>query len=291
MSEKFRYESSGQWYKGNTHIHTTASDGGKTAGELAQMYAEAGYDFLFRTDHHVASDVGAEVDEPPLLWLAGVELNGPDGGGSSYHIVCLGSFQGISGDNTLEENLKIARDQGGILILAHPNWMGNSQEDGLRHGFHGVEIYNHVCRWLNGKGSGLYLWDSLLIHQNILGFSVDDAHVKPAHPGWDGGWIKVSAPQCSREAITNAIKDGNFYSTCGPEFHTITHSNGSVGIRTSPVRFARLVGPNSKGARTGSFDGELLTEAEFELPSDWSYVRLEIEDARGHRAWTNTLFK
>ncbi len=290
MSKKFRYECRGEWYKGNTHIHTTASDGGKTASELAQMYAGAGYDFLFRTDHHVASDVVSEAGDFPLLWLDGVELGGTDGGGSIYHIVCLGSFEGVSSDKSLEENLEIARSQGGIVILAHPHWTGNSFEDGLRHKFHGVEIYNHVCRWLNGKGSGLFIWDSFLKQHDILGFAVDDAHVKPEHPGWDGGWIMVNAPDLSRKAILNAIKAGNFYSTCGPEFHSITLQDGAVTVCTSPVKFARMAGPNSKGARTGSFDGELLTEAEFELPSDWSYARLEIEDAQGRRAWTNTLF-
>ena len=55
----FRYDTSGAWFKGNAHIHSTASDGGKTFPELAQMYAGEGYDFLARTDHWVASDVEA----------------------------------------------------------------------------------------------------------------------------------------------------------------------------------------------------------------------------------------
>ena len=60
-------------------------------------------------------------------------------------------------------------------------------EDPLRHGFDGVEIYNHVCRWLNGKGHGLCYWDAMLQHQpNLLGFAVDDAHLRPEHPGWNG---------------------------------------------------------------------------------------------------------
>ena len=56
----FRYDTSGNWYKGNTHIHSITSDGGKDSVELAAMYADAGYDFLFRTDHWVAS--GAHTD-------------------------------------------------------------------------------------------------------------------------------------------------------------------------------------------------------------------------------------
>ncbi len=70
----FRYDTSNQWFKGNTHIHSRASDGGKSFGELAEMYASVGYDFLFRTDHWVASDTAQDTDAYPLLWLDGAEL-------------------------------------------------------------------------------------------------------------------------------------------------------------------------------------------------------------------------
>ena len=43
-----RYNTTGIWLKGNAHIHSTASDGGKTFSELAELYSAAGYDFLFR---------------------------------------------------------------------------------------------------------------------------------------------------------------------------------------------------------------------------------------------------
>ncbi|MBL7077809.1 MAG: hypothetical protein ISS31_10085, partial [Kiritimatiellae bacterium] len=69
MIMKLRYDTSGRWFKGNTHIHSTASDGGKTFAELAGMYAGAGYDFLFRTDHWVASDTSKDAESYPLLWI------------------------------------------------------------------------------------------------------------------------------------------------------------------------------------------------------------------------------
>ena len=61
-------------------------------------------------------------------------------------------------------------------------------------------------------------------------------------------------------------------------------------VKTSPVRFMRLVGPGWLGSRVGATNGEPITEAYLPLPSDWPYVYIEIEDARGRRAWTNTLF-
>jgi hypothetical protein len=150
-----RYNSSDNWYKGNTHIHSTASDGGWTFEELESAYAGAGYDFLFRTDHWVCSDAQSDRADSPLLWLDGIELDGFDEQDSYYHVVCLGRFVGLSRDMGFSAALAAARVQGGLLILAHPCWTGNSFEEATRRDYDGVEVYNHVCQWLNGKGDNL----------------------------------------------------------------------------------------------------------------------------------------
>ncbi len=288
----FRYHTEGNWYKGNTHIHSTASDGGKNFTELAQLYANAGYHFLFRTDHWVASNVAADPLAYPLLWLDGIELDGEDQTGAGFHVVAIGSFEDLHCEMGLISGMQTARTQGGMLILAHPQWMGNSFEDALRWHFDGVEVYNHVCHWLNGKGEGGAHLNAMLEHfPNTLAFAVDDAHIREEHPGWNGGWIMVNAAECTQRAMLNALRKGNFYSTCGPEIYNIHYDDGDqVTIQSSPVQFARLVGPRYHGHRMGSFDGELLTKAAFTIPQDWSYVYLEIEDALGRRAWTNPLF-
>jgi len=285
-----RYDTSGTWYKGNTHVHSTASDGGKTFVELGEMYAAAGYNWLFRTDHWVSSDVDNDNSDAPLLWLDGIELHGRDHGGSEYHVVCLGTTEGLAPDDGLVGAVEMARAQGALLILAHPHWMGNTFEDAVRLGFHGVEIYNHVCHWLNGKGDGRAYWEMMLRRQpNTLGFAVDDAHIRPQHPGWNGGWITINAPSLSRETVTEAIRKGHFYSSCGPEFHKIRCDGATVIAETSPVQFARLVGPAHWGQRIGSFDGKRFDKVTFGIPEHWPYAYLEIEDGQGRRAWTNPL--
>ena len=287
----FRYQQVGNWLRGNLHIHSTASDGGKTVDELTEMYAGQGYDFCALTDHWVASDLGARSDDGSLLWLDGVELHGEDSTGAMYHVVCLGSFEEFDRSAGLLAGMEAARAQGGLLILAHPQWMGNSFDDALRWGFDGVEAYNHVCRWLNGKGDGRAYWNAMLAHApQTLGLAVDDAHVRPEHPGWNGGWVVVDTVARTQESIMQAIRAGRFYSSCGPEFHTIECEGDTVSFTSSPVQFARLVGPAHWGQRVGAFDGSLLTEWSCSVPETWSYAYLEIEDAQGRRAWTNSLF-
>jgi hypothetical protein len=282
----------GPWLKGNTHVHTTRSDGGWTPAEAAARYASAGYDFICITDHWAAYNEGTDGSRthPSLLVLDGIELDGHDAKGSYYHVICLGTFRGIDREMGLEAAIGSAREQGGFIVLAHPFWTGNSVEESLRHGFHAVEAYNHVCTWLNGKGSSLYHWDAMLESApGTLGLAVDDAHVVPAHPGWNGGWVMVAAEGRSPKAVTAALRSGRFYSTCGPEIRDVRLNGGKLLCTTSPARFARLVGPRFHGNRQGSFEGSPRTEFEIDVPEGCSFLRLEIEDERGLRAWTNPL--
>ncbi len=290
-TQTFRYNTNTQWFKGNAHIHSTHSDGSKSPPELARLYAGVGYDFIYHTDHWYASDVGEDQGDCPLLLLDGIELDGKDHGGSSFHVLCLGKVEGLTREMGFLSALEQARTQGAILILAHPQWMGNSLEDALRYGFHGVEVYNHVCHFLNGKSCGATYWDACLERfPNTLGLAVDDAHLKFNEMGLDGGWIMVGAEDCTREKIQSAILQGHFYSSCGPEFNDISWDGNHVSITTSPVRFARVIGPGPHSDRRGAFSGVELTEASFEVNPAWPYARLEIEDAAGNRAWTNPLF-
>ncbi len=287
----FRYDTSGRWLKGNTHIHSTASDGGKTFSEIAELYSAAGYDFLFRTDHWAASDCAADGEDYPLLWLDGVEIDGQDETGASFHTVCLGKVNGIRKEEGYAAALASARLQGAVIIAAHPFWMGNSFEDCLRWNFDGVEIYNHVCRWLNGKSDALPHWNAMLGQDpKTLAFSADDAHISENHPGWNGGWIMVNAGDCSPGVVVESIRRGNFYSSCGPVIESISTVGNNLHLQTSPIQFARLAGPGTQGARLGSFSGGRMTEISFEIPPEWEYAYVEIEDEKGLRAWTNGLF-
>jgi predicted metal-dependent phosphoesterase TrpH len=288
---RFRYDTTNTWFKGNTHIHSTLSDGGKHFVELAELYSRAGFHFLCRADHWLCSDCAADKNQYPLLWLDGVELDGKDSHGSYYHVVLLGKLDGITSEMGLDAAIESGRRQGALVVLAHPFWTGNSTEESLRWNFDGTEIYNHVARWLNGKGDSSYVWNVMLEkNPNTLGFAVDDAHISHEHPGWNGGWIVVNSPACSRAAIMKAIRAGNYYSSCGPIFNSIEFDGENVHVKTSPIRFARAVGRGFVGERSGSFTGPPFTSTSLKVSPESKYVYIEIEDDSGRRAWTNSLF-
>jgi len=286
-----RYNTDGPWLKGQTHVHSTCSDGTLTYRELAERYASAGYDFIFATDHNVPATIESEPDLP-LLALNGIEVNNGDYMYGCFHVVGLGVHPDIRPDPStpLPEAIRLLKSAGVFTILAHPAWLNNSGEDVLRYGFDGVEVFNNLCYWDNGKGDSSVLWDRMLVgNHNVLGFASDDAHLTKGSPSWNGGWIMVNAQECSREAIIAAIRRGHFYSSCGPEIHSIHTTETSVRVRTSPARTVRLVGSTCQGRSVIAEDENGLTEVEIETPPTIDYWRLEVEDFQRRRAWTNTL--
>jgi len=130
-----------------------------------------------------------------------------------------------------------------------------------------------------------------LQNTDTLAFSADDAHFKFEHYGSNGGWIVVNAEECTQESIMDSIRSGNFYSSCGPEIHSISLNGNQLDVKTSPVQFARLVGQGPRGDRLGTDQSQPIESLSFEIPSDWKYIYLELEDVDGKKAWTNNLFK
>ncbi len=290
-----RYNTKGPWFKGNTHLHTTKSDGGKTYDQVARLYAKKGYDFIFVTDHGFVGDI-EKTKGLPLLALNGTEIDGNDKTGAYFHVVGLGTSAKLKAGTIFNRDdflkmLRLLKRSGAVTILAHPNWTGNSVADALRHKFDGVEVYNHVCHWLNGKSSGAYHWDCMIESQgDTIAVASDDAHLKQAHPRYDGGWIMVNAPKLTKANVLKAIKAGRFYSSTGPVIKSIKTSGRKVEVKCSPADTIRLIGKRSTGVRVGAVGRKWLTKAVFEVDRHWPYARIEVEDNKGRRAWTNCLY-
>ena len=69
-------EWSGRWYKGNTHTHTTESDGDSSPEYVANWYRNQGYDFLVLSDHNVFTDPAtlAHLVDDGFLLVPGEEV-------------------------------------------------------------------------------------------------------------------------------------------------------------------------------------------------------------------------
>lgn len=311
---EFRYtgvdDDKGLWLKGNTHSHTVYSDGGCTPGEVRELYASLGYDFVFITDHNrwfppKDWNPGSEKEGgEKILLLDGVELDFNDSKLGYYHVVLLGSedLRYLYGPSwNIRRCLKEALGAGVFTVLAHPHWCHNEPKYVHELPFSALERYNHITQMMNGKGDSSYIWDLEWEGGNQLhGLAVDDSHLTSQHPEYNGGWIHLFSASKSRKSILEALATGRFYSSTGATLFDIqgefTEDTLEVRVDIGRDDIARCIGPkmeaivkspesNSPGSGPpGSFP------VTFSVPLRWDYARIEIVNPAGKMAWTNNLF-
>ena len=293
------FEAKGSWFKGNVHTHTTNSDGHMTPEQIVLRYREAGYDFLSITDHGVLTDT-RELSRPDLLMIPGEEIcAGSSERGRFNHIVGLNVGEGIPvEDFQKEENpqrvIDLIRGQGGVAILAHPYWSDLNFHDLAKFKDHiGVEVYNTTCDLTIGRGYSTVHWDDLLTAgHRLLGFAVDDAHCldKPLLPlDMCKAWISVKARSLTVESIMEGIGRGRFYSSNGPEILDIEIEGGEIRVASSPVKSIAFVSNGGHG-ENNTVEEASLEEAVYTVTGSEAYVRIEITDRSGRKAWSNPVY-
>ncbi len=284
------FSTNGQWYKGNLHTHTTDSDGELSPKQIISCYKERGYDFLGITDHNKVTYVEEYSTSSPLL-IRGIEIScGHSEIGEPYHIVAVG-LEGIvelPEKVPVQEVIDILRDQRGIVFLAHPYWSALTLHDMLPlRGILGIEVFNTMCLREIGKGVSAVYWDDLLAHgKNLCGFAVDDTHGQE-DVGY--GWVMVKAESLSARNVLSAIKEGRFYSSCGPIIENIVLENNIVTVSCSEVEVINFICADHRGVSFHSEDRTLLTGASYELSGEEMYLRVEAIDVQGKTAWCQPL--
>lgn len=276
-------------YRVNLHMHTTFSDGKLSPAEAVQRYREAGYDAVALTDHWF---FGNESELEDFIVLSGAEYNigGSDARNGVFHIVGVGMNHApsVTKHMTAQEVIDRIHDAGGIAILAHPAWSLNSPEMILSLcGVDATEIYNTVSGVHYSRRA-----DSSLIVDMLAGegriyplLASDDAHY---YDGTDEcvSWIMAEATDNTKEALLRAIRKKQFYATQGPEIHLFKDGDGYT-VRCSPGREIAFFSNGVWSHRV--FEGENLTEAHYvPLPHE-HFLRAEVTDAKGLRAWTNII--
>ncbi len=296
------------WFKGNTHAHTTESDGDSPPATVAAWYKSHGYSFLVLSDHNVLVDPAslASLVDSTFLLIAGEEVT------SSFedtpvHVNGLNILRLVLPltDSTLvgtiQKNVDAVRAASGVPHINHPNfrWAFGIPELLQVRNDRLLEIWNgHPLVHNEGGGDkpGLEeIWDALLTAgKRIYGIAVDDAHhfqgefaPDRANPG--RGWIAVRAARLDADEIMRNLEDGLFYASTGVELEDviITQNRMEIRIRTQgDFRYTTtFIGENGQVLlRTGA------NPATYTLASPTSYVRARVDDSGGARAWVQPAF-
>ena len=287
--------------KGALHCHTTRSDGKLTPQESMHTYKAANYDFVALTDHRIYNYENY-APETGLTLIPGIEINRELSlqGVHTYHTVCLGPLKedgngfcqderipgGLtSGQEEFQKLLDMAHARNNLTIYCHPEWSGTpAREFEKLKGNIAMEIFNTSCVVENGIDRDAACWDELLSQgKRLWGVATDDSH------GLDQicqGWVMVNAEN-SVNAILEGLKNGDFYSSCGPVIHDFYVENGQAHIACSPCASIRFV---MDKVPSPYFVGEALTQGQCPVPPFCTYIRAAITDAKGRMAWTNPIW-
>lgn len=291
------------------HTHTTLSDGHKTPEEAMRIYEALGYDAIAITDHWVYT--AEDMARTGLKRLSGCEYNigGGDGRQGVYHIVglCMNRDPQISQKDMTDpskssalcgqEIIRQIHAAGGIAILAHPAWSLNTPAQIMSlQGFDGLEIYNSVSE----AGMSDRPYSGLLVDM-IAGegccpplLATDDTHYYEGEEG--RGFLMVEADavesfgggMAGMAGIAEAVKNGRFYASQGPELHLERVDDRTLRVTCSPcekiVFLSNVVWTQGRVTR-----GHDLTEAVYTLNPAETFVRAEVTDREGKCAWSGII--
>ena len=289
------------WLRGNLHCHTTNSDGVPSPQERLDGYVQAGYDFLCLSDHRKVTQTDTVKAPKQFVLIPGAELH-PDNpfGGEGHHFLCLNFTKDMDSESMPPQHvIDAVRQQGGSVWLAHPHWSNvNIRRDTLPlTGLAGVEVFNTVCERM-GRGVGAVHWDDWMAHLDrpLPALANDDAHGSPHRPrDTYQGWTMARVKERTTAAVVAALESGATYSSTGPVIK-------DVRIRTlaNPVDAKRSIEVSvdcSEAGRVAAItrgkgadywlEGETFETATLAIADDSKWVRIEVVDPQGRKAWTN----
>lgn len=281
-----------QW-KGNCHCHTTNSDGRLSPRQAAALYEQAGYDFLAITDHRKVTDA-AEIGDSRLLLIPGVELDYfiERRHRQAVHIVGVGVSRDVMDCPGLLDSPQQGIDgilhAGGRAIFAHPAWSLNDPDviEDLR-GLSAVEVYNHMSDdpWNGRRGDSSEVLDLCCADGCCLPFVAgDDAHFYAGDECHSA--LIACAETLSRDAVLRALSEGRVYASQGPRILEMYLEDNVLTVRCTEAEQI-LFNTNRVYSPERVQRGRGITEGRYTLRPFESFVRVEITDRAGKRAWSS----
>lgn len=280
-----------RWYKVGLHIHTTISDGQKSPEEMARIYKNAGFDAVAMTDHWIYH---GEDEIEGLTIISGCEYNlgGSDTAVDVIHIVGFG----MKKDPKIERETATRQgviDQinacGGFAVLAHPYWSLNDKEEvKALNGLSFVEIYNSVSDvCMSNRADSSYIIESLANDGVVIPLiATDDVHY---YNGQDNclSFVMVKAKSSNQKDILKALSSGDYYSSQGPHLEVKREGN-KILVECTPCQKIAFM-TNAAWAPDRMARADSLECAEYTLKEFEKWLRVEVVDKNGNRAWSNII--
>lgn len=284
------FDENKRFYKGNLHTHTSCSDGKHTPEEVLREYADNGYDFIALTDHW---KVGSERMFENLLVLPGVEYDFTFDA-QVLHLVALYPDahwgDGITRSMSHTEIINHVNACGGVPIAAHPAWSLNTPDFlASLTNVEVAEVYNTLSdEPINARrGDSAQVLDVAAANGKLFRhIATDDAHFYVGEQC--RSYIMLQAEELSVKGVLEAIRAGRFYATQGPKFLSAELIGNTLTVRTSRVSLCTF-SSNKYWVAGRCRTGKDMTESVYEIQPGEKFIRCEIADEQGNRAWLSPI--
>ncbi len=278
------------------HVSLCGED---SAESLAEEYIEHGYDAIALCENWKYTP-DCEIGGIKVISGCEYSVGGLDEGEEAYHILGIGmtsdpeippAWKNMKKTARAKacEIIKMIQKRNGLAVIAYPAHNKNSADVLLDlEGFDAIEIFNSETNYgLTKDGYYGHEIDRLnafgvspvLIASNGVDCYDDEKYLCS---------LMVEATDMDSGHILRAIKQGRFYSTEGPEIHIERMGADKVRVTCSPSE--KLEFFSDMGQTSGKIvDAEDIISADYVIKEGERFVRAEITDKNGLRAWSNTL--
>lgn len=286
-------------FKANLGSFSTVSKGNLTPEQIKAIYMEKGYfivafsdDDSVTTQKHLTDDnflpiaaYRVSIDNYNFVLYAKNE--------ESIDTVEIPQCSDIK--KKVNEFIHNAKEKGYLVCIAHPakSMQTFSDYDGVS-GYFALEISDYSSMIDGHLEDNNHIYDRVLRYsQNAVYPLAFDSNTN-FYPFEDakndsfGAFTVIYADRLDYENIISSLQNGEFYCSTGPTFEEIYVDGSKIHIKCSPVRSIRLLNEGRDAPIAIAQDGELITEAKFDIDSDafGRFVRVDIRDKFGNFADT-----
>ena len=204
----------------------------------------------------------------------------------------LPDFERAHNGETISKMMQMGRDNGFFVTYNHPTWSQEVAEDYMNyHGMHAMEICNYSC-FINGyEEYNPSVYDEMLKGgEHIFCIGADDNHNEQPETSLAsdscGAFTVIFAKELTYKAVTDALFEGRFYASQGPEIYSLYYEDGRIYLKCSPA--VRIFSSTNR-RRTWSWymeDNKPLTEVSFKVHDQDKYLRFTVVDEFGRHANT-----
>ena len=188
--------------------------------------------------------------------------------------------------------------EGFFVTYNHPVWSLETKDEYCHyHGMHAMEIVNYGCVVEGYDEHNGNIYDQMLRGgEKLYCIATDDNHNRYPfdHPRCDsfGGFTMIKAEKLEYGEIANALVDGHFYASEGPEIKGLYFEDNRIFIETSDaVKIVMTTENRRYRVVTADQRGLTVNRADFEITTALGdYVRFTVIDKNGKQAYTNAYF-